>query len=265
MFSTHTMVGCLLAQAEGGAAQGAGIGSVLDFVQKGGIMMVPIIICSLVALAVVIERAAVLRRSRVIPRSLEEAFDQLMLSGRKARQDALDLCRAHDSPAARILAAGVSKLGHRTEVVEKHMGAVGEQEVYQLRRRLRVLVVVTAVAPLLGLTGTILGMIKAFQTVALSGEALGKAELLAEGIYEAMITTAAGLIVAMPTLVLYHWLSGKVERLTRDLDVMAVTFVERHVLDPIESDEAPDHVGAKSDESGFAASPAQAGGVGASS
>ena len=168
-----------------------------------------------------------------------------------------------------MILAGLDKLGHSNEVVEKHLGAAGEQEVYLLRRRLRVLTVVTALAPLLGLTGTILGMITAFQTVATSGEALGRAELLAEGIYEAMITTAAGLIVAMPTLVLYHWLTGKIERLTRELDALAVAFIERFVLEPegpgsgIPSDRAEGGVGSGiGGGDSFDASPARAGGVG---
>ena len=82
-----------------------------------------------------------------------------------------------------------------------------------------------SVATLLGLLGTILGLIEAFQTVALSGEALGKTELLAKGIYEAMITTAAGLFVAIPTVIAYHWISSKIERLVGDMDRMTLEFL----------------------------------------
>lgn len=260
------MVGAALGQA-GGEAAPMSVGSVLDFIQKGGVMMIPIGICSLLVLAVATERAAVLRRSRVIPRSFERGLLELMRGGgREVRHDAIDHCRAHDSPAARMILAGLDKLGHSSEVVEKHLGAAGEQEVYLLRRRLRVLTVVTAVAPLLGLTGTILGMITAFQTVATSGEALGRAELLAEGIYEAMITTAAGLLVAMPTLVIYHWLAGKVERLTRELDMLGVAFIERFVLEPEETAGGAGATptvrtsGAAPGEDSFDASPARAGG-----
>ena len=99
-----------------------------------------------------------------------------------------------------------------------------------MRKYLRVLSVIAAVTPLLGLLGTIMGMIRAFQTVATSAEALGRTELLAQGIYEAMITTAAGLSVAIPVLIVYHWISGKVERLVADLDLDVTDFVERHVL-----------------------------------
>ena len=260
----HMLSGVIFAQASG--TEGVGVDSVLDFIRKGGIMMIPIGVCSLLVVAVVAERLMVLRRSRVIPRSFESGLDDLMPGGGAQRQDALDFCRAHDSPASRLVSAGIAKLGHKPEVIEKHLGAAGEHEVYLLRRRLRALVVVTAVAPLLGLTGTILGMIKAFQTVALSGEALGKAELLAQGIYEAMITTAAGLIVAMPTLVLYHWLAGKVERLTRELDRLAVAFIERFVLEPTRPIAQASGDAGESDaaDDSFGASPVRAGDLGGS-
>jgi biopolymer transport protein ExbB len=92
------------------------------------------------------------------------------------------------------------------------------------------LAVIASIAPLLGLLGTIFGMIDAFQTVAVSGEALGRTESLAKGIYQAMITTAAGLMVAIPVLIGYHWLAGKIDRLVGEMDRMTVEFVEQHAL-----------------------------------
>ncbi|MEQ8843318.1 MAG: MotA/TolQ/ExbB proton channel family protein [Phycisphaerales bacterium] len=207
--------------------------SVFELATKGGVMMIPITLCSLVVVAVVLERLAVLRLPRVVPPGFEKKLHDAMAGG--DAEAARAVCRKHDSPAARIVAAGLDKLGHATEVVEKHLTAAGESELYFLRRRLRVLTVIAAVAPLLGLTGTIFGMIRAFQTVAISGDSLGKAELLADGIYEAMITTAAGLLVAMPTIIFYHWLSSKVDRLARELDRIAVDFVERYVLEGVAS------------------------------
>jgi biopolymer transport protein ExbB len=91
---------------------------------------------------------------------------------------------------------------------------------------MRVLSVIAAISPLMGLTGTIFGMIKAFQTVATSGDALGKTELLATGIYEAMITTAAGLLVAIPALILYHVISARVDRLVAELDETCIEFID---------------------------------------
>lgn len=218
-------------------ADDASVGSVLDLAFKGGPMMLPIGLCSLVVVAVVFERAGVLRRARVAPPGFRGRLARTLGEGRPGRAERAEaekLCRKDDHGAARVLLAGLGKLGHRHEVVEKHLAAAGEDEVYRMRRRLRALSVIAAIAPLLGLTGTIFGMIEAFQTVATSEEALGKAGRLAGGIYEAMITTAAGLLVAIPTLVCYHWLSGRVEALTRELDRLAVWFVETYVLEPAE-------------------------------
>jgi biopolymer transport protein ExbB len=203
--------------------------SVWDFAEKGGIIMIPLALCSLAAIAVAAERLIVLRASRVIPKGIADRADEAIRSG----QSADEFRQAERSPAGRLLAAGMEKLGHGTEIVERHLAAEGEHEVHVMRRRLRVLVVITALAPLLGLTGTIFGMIRAFQTVALSSEALGKAELLARGIYEAMITTAAGLLVAMPTIVLYHFLAGRIEQMAHELDRLAVAFVNRHLHDAL--------------------------------
>ena len=230
--------------------------SVFELATKGGIMMIPITLCSLVVVAVVLERLAVLRLPRVVPPGFEKKLHEAMSSG--DTDAARSVCKKHDSPAARVVAAGIDKLGHASEVVEKHLTAAGEHELYLLRRRLRMLTVIAAVAPLLGLTGTIFGMIRAFQTVAMSGDSLGKAELLAGGIYEAMITTAAGLLVAIPTIIFYHWLASKVDRLARELDRIAVDFVERYVL---ESTRSSRHAIASSNGS-KAAPPHQTVGVG---
>lgn len=198
--------------------------SAWDFVEKGGIMMIPLALCSLAAIAVGAERLMVLRRSRIIPGGVAGRADEAVAKGRKPEK----FRAAERSPAGRILSAGMECLGQPIESVERNVAAEGEHEVFVMRRRLRILVVITAVAPLLGLTGTIFGMIRAFQTVAMSSEALGKAELLATGIYEAMITTAAGMLVAIPTLVLYHYLAGRVEHFSHELDRLAVTFINRH-------------------------------------
>ncbi|MEL6329433.1 MAG: MotA/TolQ/ExbB proton channel family protein [Planctomycetota bacterium] len=231
-----------LVLAQEAASGPEGIGSVFELATKGGVMMIPIALCSLAVVAVVAERLAVLRSTRIVPPSLGKRVDSAMASGGKS--EAAAVCRKDGSPASRVLGAGIRKLGHSPDVIEKHIAAAGEDEVYAMRRRLRALSVVAAIAPLLGLTGTIFGMIRAFATVASSQDSLGDAELLSKGIYEAMITTAAGLLVAIPTLVAYHWLSGRVERLTRELDRLAVAFVEHHVLEPgsAEVEAAHEHV-----------------------
>jgi len=244
----------LLAQADT-AVDSIAVNSVLDFMLKGGVMMVPIGVCSLVVLAVVVERLIVLRHSKIIPPGFVDGLDKILSRGLQAKSKASTYCTDNDSPIAEILAAGVGQLGRAPERVEKHLAATGEMVVFRLRKRLRVLSVIAAVTPLMGLVGTIFGMIKAFQTVAVSADALGKTEMLAEGIYEAMITTAAGLLVAIPTLILYHWIVGKIEHAVQEMDTISVEFVEAHVYKDAAS-QAPAS-GAAEDAAGSNGSPVE--------
>jgi len=226
----HDFAILILAAPAGGDAAASSasteIQSVWDFVRKGGWMMVPIGLCSFIALTVLIERLATLRRSRIISPAFLPGLKKVLRSADEDRAAGLNYCRKHPSPVARVFEAGIKKLGKPAEQVEKHIVEAGQREVLKLRKNLRVLSVIAAVAPLLGLLGTIFGMIEAFQTVATSGEALGKTEMLASGIYQAMITTAAGLIVAIPSLIFYHWLSAKIEKLVMEIDHITVDFIE---------------------------------------
>ena len=203
--------------------------SIWDFVVKGGPVMVPIGVCSLVALTVVIERLVSLRRGRIIPRDFQPTLTGLLGDrGEGGRQKSLEYCQKHGTPIAAIFAAGIKKLGEPVELVERHIQETGQREVLKLRKYLRTLSVIAAISPLLGLLGTILGMIIAFETVAASAEALGRTELLAKGIYQAMITTAGGLIVAIPVVIAYHWFSARVEQLVAEIDAMVVDFIEEY-------------------------------------
>ncbi|RJP42037.1 MAG: MotA/TolQ/ExbB proton channel family protein [Phycisphaerales bacterium] len=205
------------------AAADVQVQSVFDFIQKGGVMMVPIIGASLIALAVFVERLLCLRRSIVIPPGFQAGVTGAL---RDSCGKAVDYCKSDGSPVAAIFLAGIRKLGQDQALVEKSIQDAGEREVVKLRKYLRLLSVIAAVAPLMGLLGTILGMINAFQTVATSGDALGKTELLATGIYEAMITTAAGLLLAIPALMAYHFISARIDSLVLIMDQMSVDFVE---------------------------------------
>lgn len=197
-----------------------------DLTLKGGIVMIPIAICSLIALALAVERLISLRRSRVIPRGFVEGIQSMLADGPRR---ALEYCRASPSPMARIFEAALRRWDRPVDQVEKHIAEAGLRETALLRKHLRGLSVIAAVAPLLGLLGTIFGMIKAFRTVASNPDALGRTELLAAGIYEAMVTTAAGLLVAIPTVLFYHYLAGRIDRLVLDMDAACIDLAERHV------------------------------------
>jgi biopolymer transport protein ExbB len=219
---------------EAGVAEPAApaqVQSLWEFVVSGGPMMIPIGLCSLVALTVIIERVVSLRRRNIIPSSFLPGLTKRLTSGAADREEALEYCQEDGSPVANVFAAGIKKLGHSVELVEKHIQEAGQREVLKMRRYLRSLSVIASIAPLMGLLGTIFGMITAFQTVAVSSEALGKAELLATGIYEAMVTTAAGLMVAIPVLIAYHWLIAKIDGLVAEIDQVTVDFVEQYAYE----------------------------------
>lgn len=224
----------VLSQIEPGGVDAAAVqvSSVWGFMIKGGPLMVPIGICSLIAAAVTLERLFSLRRSVVIPPGFLEGLKNALGQDRSEKKAALEYCKENASPVAAVFRAGIKKLGQPIELLEKHIAEAGQREIAKLGKFLRVLTVIAAISPLMGLLGTIFGMIKAFQTVATSGEALGKTELLAGGIYEAMITTAAGLLVAIPVLVAFHWISATIDRLVNEIDLMTVDFLEEYAAGP---------------------------------
>lgn len=218
-----------------GAAQAAAgaLPTLLDLTIKGGPVMIPIGICSLLALAITVERGVKLRRSNVIPAGFLDGLRGVLKDPVRDRAAALEYCKKNDGPVGRVFSAGIRRLGAGEERLKTAVQEAGEREVPALRARLRMLSVIASVAPLLGLLGTITGMITSFQTVAGSADALGRTELLAGGIYEAMVTTAAGLIVAIPTLLVHHWLSARVESLVARIDAMTVEFIEEFELEAV--------------------------------
>jgi biopolymer transport protein ExbB len=223
------VVTVILAQAAdtvGDAASAVEVQSVWDFIRKGGPMMIPIGLCSLVALTVIVERFISLRRRTVIPPAFLSGLRKVLADDPGDKAAAIAYCRRSGSPVANVFAAGLKKLDASEETMARHITEAGEREVVKLCKYVRSLAVIASVTPLMGLLGTIFGMITAFQTVAASGEALGKTEMLAEGIYAAMITTAAGLTVAIPVLIAYHWVSAKIDKLVAEIDHMTVEFMD---------------------------------------
>lgn len=201
---------------------GLEVSSALDFVLKGGWPMVPIGICSLFALAIIIERAMVIRRSRVVPRGFVRRVTEVAHD----RAKALELCRQNRSPIARIFGEALKRQHEPAELMEKHVEEVGARELVPLRTHMRLLSGLPQVATMLGLLGTVFGMIKTFQAVAATSEALGKTESLAKGIFEAWTCTAGGLFVAIPVIIAYQWLMGKIDSIAVDVDRTTAEFVD---------------------------------------
>ncbi|MCB9847625.1 MAG: MotA/TolQ/ExbB proton channel family protein [Phycisphaeraceae bacterium] len=202
--------------------------SLWELAVKGGPMMIPIGLCSIIALAVLAERLLRLTRRSVIPTGFLPGLESKLATRGSNRREAIEYCVNEGSIVAQVFEAGVRSLHEPTDTVERRIQEAGERAAMRLRVRLRTLAVIASVAPLMGLLGTIFGMIQAFQTVANSGDALGNTELLAGGIYEAMITTAAGLLVAIPALLAHHWIAAKIEARVVEIDRMTVDFVHKH-------------------------------------
>jgi biopolymer transport protein ExbB len=198
-----------LAQAGGAPTE---LQSLFDLILSGGPMMVPIGIASVVALAYAVERWIRLRSG---PLGLG-GFGPAVVEAVKQQgpEGGLAACRAEGHPMARILAAGLARAKVPFAEREKAVEDVAAREVRGLSANLRPLFLVYLVAPLLGLLGTVWGMIGAFSNIA-TNEGLGKPELLAEGIYQALTTTATGLAIAIPALVVHHYLKGRIERFAR--------------------------------------------------
>ncbi len=179
---------------------------------------------SVIAVWFTIERLVVLRRGRVIPRHFVERFLQNLEQGNLEPDQALALCEENGSSIALIFAHGIRKWGKSSVEVEQAIIDGGERQVSQLRSHLRVLNAVAQITPLVGLLGTVIGMIQCFNEVAVS-QAMGKADQLAGGIGIALLATAGGLVVAIPSLTMYMYLAGKVDALVMDMDLLAQNIV----------------------------------------
>lgn len=190
----------------------------------GYVFLGSFLVASVIAVWFAIERIVVLRRGRVIPRPFVERFLQHLEQGKLDREQALRLCEENGSPVAAVFAHGIRKWGKPSVEVEQAIIDGGERQVSQLRKHLRVLNGVATVTPLLGLLGTVIGMIAAFNRIA-STNAMGKPEELAVGIALALLTTAAGLMIAIPSLIVYMYLAGRVDALVMDMDQLAQNVV----------------------------------------
>ena len=193
-----------------------------DFVVKGGVLMIPIALCSIIALAIFLERLWSLRRSKVIPRDFLIEIEDLIR--REKIPEAVTRCRKDNSSMANIIVAGIRNFGKRREIVKESIEEIGRREAATLERYINVVGTIAAISPLLGLLGTVFGMIKAFNVISIQG--VGNPSSLAGGISEALITTAAGLVVAIPTFVLYRYLANKADALIVEMEEHSIRMVD---------------------------------------
>ena len=185
-----------------------------ELLESGGLLMIPIMICSVLATGIIGERLWALRTSRILPQSLVPEIWHLY------RQKKLDVAQIRmlrrGSPLGAILAAGLNNHRHGREVMKESIEETGRQVVHDLDRFLNTLGTIASITPLLGLLGTVVGMIKVFSVITTVG--VGDPAVLAGGISEALITTAAGLSVAIPSVMFYRYFQGRVTELVLKME-----------------------------------------------
>jgi len=194
----------------------------IELVIKGGPFMYPILFCSVVSLAIFMERLWVLRRVLIIPKDFIVKVEDHVKRNKIA--EAIFFCQGNSSSIARIFLAGLKNAGKGMWLVKEAIEEKGRREGVILERNIGVLLTIANLSPLLGLLGTVSGMIKTFNAISLHG--VGAPAHLAGGIAEALITTAAGLLVAIPTLVAYRFLVDKAQILIFEMEESSIRLVE---------------------------------------
>ena len=193
----------------------------IDLLVKGGIVMYPIILCSIIALSIFIERLLVLRKNAVIPSDLVTDVEERLK--KRDIMGALDICEKNDSSISKIFLSGLKNSGKGMWLVKEAIEERGGRESVILEKYVGILSTIANLSTLLGLLGTVSGMIKTFKVVSQGG---GNPSLLAGGIAEALITTAAGLCVAIPVLVGYRILKDKAESLIFEMEESSIKLIE---------------------------------------
>jgi biopolymer transport protein ExbB len=207
-----------------------------EIVRAGGWMMGPIIIFSVVAAAIILERLWTLQDRRVIPPDLTRRVWQLVESG-KVNDQVIEALR-QNSALGKVLATGLAHRHRSREALMERLEDAGRHVVHELERFLNTLGTIAGVSPLLGLLGTVGGIIKSFNAITAGG--MGDPRMLSGGIAQALVTTAAGLMVAIPSLIAYRYLRGRVDRIVIEIEKDAIALADAL--------EAADEAGAGDDD-----------------
>lgn len=198
-----------------------------EFLSKGGLLMIPIGLSSVIGLALFLERLWSLQRTKVLPARFLEIISRLLQERRF--QEAEALCMQHANPVAAILGAGVRYAGRERDLIKEVMEETGRREVFYLERFTNVLGSLSTITPLMGLLGTVVGLIQMFRRVvgsADAGQSMVDVGLLASGIWQALITTAAGLTVAIPIFLAYRYILSRVDRYAVEIEDVSLKALE---------------------------------------
>lgn len=199
-----------------------------ELLVQGGVLMIPIFVLFIIAIYVIAERWSALNRSKAPTDLIISGVENRLKSG-SSKQDAIHqamlYCDEYDKPLARILKAGIKRLGRPVRDIENAIDNAGKKEIFFLEKRMNWLATIAGVAPLLGFTGTVTGMIQAFMDIqSLQGNV--NPSVLAGGIWEALITTATGLIVGLIAYGFYNFLLGKINRMIFELENASADFID---------------------------------------
>ena len=196
----------------------------VDTLIRGGFMMIPILFGSVLALTIIIERLWVLQRSKVFPEAFLVRMDEMVKAGRKS--EAHSACRENDSTVARILSEGLDNSGRPRQEIVEALQVAGRRETAGMSKWVGALGAIAALEPLMGLLGTVLGLIEAFKRVEATN-IVGNPSAVAGGVWQALITTAAGLIIAIPTYAVYRYFRSRVSGLVMEMEQSAFQLVQQ--------------------------------------
>ncbi len=197
--------------------------SVIDLAIKGGFMMIPIILCSFVAIYIFVERVLTINKANQSPEAFIGRIKEMVLRGDV--NGAKLLCSQFDSPIARMIEKGVSRIGSPLKTIEASIENVAKLELFKLEKNLSILATVSGSAPMMGFLGTVIGMVSAFIAIA-QEEGSVSPKLLSSGIYTAMITTVAGLVVGIMAYLAYNYLVTRVSKVVHKMEYSAIEFID---------------------------------------
>jgi biopolymer transport protein ExbB len=218
----------ILLQISTAAADTVAVGSertlsVLDLLFKGGFMMVPILILSIMAIYIFVERILTIRKAAETP---EMFMEQIKTNVQDGNIDAARaICAQSDTPISKMIEKGISRIGSPLKNIEVSIENVGKIEIYRLEKNLSLLATISGAAPMMGFLGTVTGMIQAFIAIAQEEGAVSP-KLLSEGIYQAMVTTAVGLLVGIVAYLGYNFLVARVQKIIHKMEYTSVDFID---------------------------------------
>lgn len=197
--------------------------SIFELALKGGPVMIPIALCSLIGLYIFIERYLTLQKASKIDENFMSNIRDFVMSDNIAAAKAL--CKQTNSPIARMIEKGLDRIGKPLRDIEASIENVGKMELFKLERGIGILATVAGLAPMLGFFGTVTGMVSAFYQMANAGNNI-TIGVMSGGIYEALVTTVAGLGVGIPALVCYNWLIGLIDKIVNKMETNSIEFID---------------------------------------